>query len=124
MPTFSTAAGGTSFEITARIASPVPGFVGGLFGFNLVDPATGIHNELDVELLSNDAAAGRNRVVTNVYSNDPPGPGHPLFVPVGDITAFHTYRMEWFPDRVRWFVDGDFVREDTAHVPRARWRCT
>ena len=118
VPTFSTAAGGTSFEITSRIVSPVPGIVGGFFGFDLVDPATGIHDELDTELLGNDAAAGRNRFNTNVYSNDPPGPGHPLFAPVTDITAFHTYRMEWFADRVRWFVDGLFVREDTAHVPQ------
>jgi hypothetical protein len=118
VPTFTTASGGTSFEITARIVSPVPGFVGGLFGFNLVDPVTGIHNELDYELLSNDAAAGRNRVVTNVYSNDPPGPGHPLFVPASDLTAFHSYRMEWFPDRVRWFVDGQFVREETVFIPQ------
>ena len=118
VPTFTTAGGGTSFEITARIVTPVPGFVAGLFGFNLVDPVTGIHNELDTELLSNDAAAGRNRVVTNVYSNDPPGPGHPLFVPAGDLTAFHAYRMEWFPDRVRWFVDGRFVREETVFVPQ------
>ena len=69
------------WKIRARIASPVAGLVGGFFGFNLVDPATGIHNELDTELLGNDAAAGRNQVNTNVYSNDPPGSGHPAFCP-------------------------------------------
>jgi beta-glucanase (GH16 family) len=118
VPTFTNDAGGVAFEVTARLASPVPGLVGGFFGFDLVDPATGIHNEVDTELLGNDAAAGINQVNTNVYSNDPPGSGHPAFVPVSDVTAFHTYRMEWFPDRVRWFVDGQFVREDRADVPQ------
>ena len=114
---FTTSAGGIAFEASARIASPAPGFVGGLFGFNF-HTATGLHSELDFELLSNDAAAGRTQVQTNVYGNEPLGAGHPLFVPVTDLTSFHTYRMEWFPDRMRWLVDNQLVREITDHIPQ------
>jgi beta-glucanase (GH16 family) len=52
-------------------------------------------------------------------SNEPFGSGHPQFVPDGDLTAFHSYRMEWFPNRVRWLIDGRLVRTDTVHVPQA-----
>src|SRR5216684_1546630 len=114
--TFTTDAGGIAFEASLRIVSPVAGLVGGFFGYNFTSASQ--HSEVDDELLGNDAAAGRNREQTNVYSNEPLGAGHTLFVPVTDLTAFHTYRMEWFPDRVRWFIDGQFVREDTVHVPQ------
>jgi hypothetical protein len=114
---FTIDAGGIAFEASARIVSSVPGLVGGFFGYNF-NNATGLHSELDTELLGNDAAAGRNRAQTNVYSNEPLGAGHPQFVPLADLTRFHTYRMEWFPDRVRWLIDNQLVREDTAHIPQ------
>ena len=76
----------------------MPGIVGGLFGYNF-NNTTRLHSEIDTELLSNDAVAGRNRAETNVYSNEPLGAGHPLFVPVMDVTQSHTYRMEWFADQ-------------------------
>ena len=108
---------GIAFEVSARIVTPVPGFVGGFFGYNF-NSSTGLDNELDTELLSNDAAAGRNQAETNVYGNEPLGAGHPQFVGVLDLTQFHTYRMEWFPNRVRWFIDNYLVREDTVHIPQ------
>jgi Ca2+-binding RTX toxin-like protein len=37
---------------------------------------------------------------------------------VTDLTSFHVYRMEWYPTVVRWFIDGQLVREDTTHVPQ------
>jgi hypothetical protein len=111
--TFTTDTGGVAFEVSARIASPIAGLVGGLFLYN-ASP----HSEIDFELLGNDAAAGRSREETNIYSNEPLGVGHPLFVSSADPTSFHTYRVEWFPTVVRWFVDGQLAREDTTHVPQ------
>jgi beta-glucanase (GH16 family) len=108
---------GIAFEVSARIATPVAGIVGGIFEYNF-NTETGLDNELDTELLGNDAVAGRNRVQTNVYSDELLGAGHAQFVPVIDVTQFHIYRMEWFLDRVRWFVDNNLVREDTAHIPQ------
>jgi beta-glucanase (GH16 family) len=35
-----------------------------------------------------------------------------------DLTSFHTYRIEWFSNLVRWFIDVQLVREDTAKVPQ------
>lgn len=108
---------GIAFEVSARIVTPVAGIVGGLFGYNF-NSATSLHNELDTELLGNDAAAGHNRAETNVYNNEPSDAGHPQFVPVIDLAQFHIYRMEWFPDRVRWLIDNYLVREDTVHIPQ------
>jgi beta-glucanase (GH16 family) len=108
---------GIAFEVSARIVTPVAGIVGGLFGYNF-NSATGLHSELDTELLGNDAAAGSNRAETNVYSNEPSDAGHPQFVPVIDLIQFHIYRMEWFPDRVRWLIDDYVIREDTVYIPQ------
>jgi hypothetical protein len=116
--TFATSTGaGIALEVSARIVTPVAGIVGGVFGYNF-DSATGLHSELDTELLGNDAAAGRNRAETNVYSNEPSNAGHPQFVPVIDLTQSHIYRMELFPDRVRWLIANYVVREDTVHIPQ------
>ena len=114
---FSTSPGGIAFEARVSIVTPVAGVVGGTFGFNF-NSVTQLHDEADFELLGNDAVAGRNQAQTNVYSNEPLGAGHTQFVPVADLTSFHTYRIEWFSDRVRWLVDNQLVREDTVHVPQ------
>ena len=114
---FVTGSGGVAFEASARIATAASGIVAGIFGYNFND-TTRLHDEIDFESLGNDAVAGRRREETNVYSNEPLGAGHPRFVPDGDLTAFHTYRIECFPDRVRWLIDNQLVREDTGHVPQ------
>src|SRR5262249_14963573 len=78
-----------------------------------------LHDEIDFELLGNDAAAGRNRVQTQIYGNEPLGAGHPEFDTISsNVTNFHTYRIEWYPTVVRWFVDGQLVRQTTDHVPQ------
>ncbi len=114
---FSTSLGGVAFEARVRLASPVPGVVGGFFAYHF-NTITRLHDEIDYELLGNDAAAAANRVQTNAYRNEPLGVGHPQFVPLTGLTGFHTYRMEWFTDRVRWLIDGQLAREDTVNVPQ------
>jgi beta-glucanase (GH16 family) len=45
--------------------------------------------------------------------------GHPEFagIPKFDITRFNNYRVEWGPDRVRWLVNNQLVRENSTIVP-------
>jgi hypothetical protein len=33
------------------------------------------------------------------------------------MTRFNTYRVEWMPDRVRWFVNNQLLRENSKVVP-------
>ena len=115
--TFTPGTSGVAFEARARIVTPVAGITGGIFGYNY-NATTGLHDEIDFELLGNDAVASANRVLTNTYRDEPFGAGHPDFEPVTGLTDFHIYRMEWLPSVVRWFIDGELVREGTAHVPQ------
>ena len=53
-----------------------------------------------------------------LYGNEPPGAGHPEFDPISSsLTDFHTYRVEWYPTLVRWFVDGQLVRQTYRSRP-------
>ncbi|MCX7113275.1 MAG: glycoside hydrolase family 16 protein [Proteobacteria bacterium] len=101
-------------EIRARMVTPVKGLVGGAFLYNFF-PTTQTHGEIDFELLSNFP----DKVQTNIYSNEPLGTGHPEFDGISqlDITQFNNYRVEWWPDRVRWFINNQLIRENTTIVP-------
>jgi hypothetical protein len=105
---------GLIVEIRARMVTPVKGLVGGVFLYKYF-PATQKHSEIDFELISNMP----NQVQTNIYANEPLGIGHPDFagIPNFDMTQFNNYRVEWLPDRVRWFVNNQLVRENSALVP-------
>ena len=102
-------------EIRARMVTPVKGLVGGVFLYKYF-PATQNHSEIDFEFLSNRP----NQVQTNIYANEPLGAGHPEFagIPQFDMTQFNTYRVEWLPDRVRWFINDQLVRENSTLVPK------
>ena len=101
-------------EIRARMVTPVKGLVGGAFLYQYF-PKTQNHSEIDFELLSNRL----NQVQTNIYAKEPLGVGHPEFkgIPQFDMTQFNTYRVEWLPNRVRWFVNDQLVRENSSVVP-------
>ena len=105
---------GLIIEIRARLVKPVKGLVGGAFLYNYF-PETQNHSEIDFELLSNSP----DQVQTNIYANEPLGIGHPEFndIPKFDITRFNIYRIEWLPDRVRWLVNNQLVRENKTFVP-------
>jgi hypothetical protein len=63
--------GDNGLSISTRMRfldTPAPGLVGGFFTWGF-DDATGIRDEIDVELLTNDLAANRERLLTNVYNN-------------------------------------------------------
>ena len=106
---------GLIVEIRARMVTPVKGLVGGAFLYHYFS-ATQLHDEIDFELLT----TLPNQVQTNIYANEPLGIGHPEFagLPHFDITPFNNYRVEWGPDRVRWFVNNQLVRENSTIVPK------
>ena len=106
---------GVAFEVKARFENVPKGLVGGIFTFSGNAKS---HNEIDWEALSNDLAAGKNQIQTNVFANEPLGAGHVKFVPISSpLTDYHVYRVEWLPNQVRWLVDGKVVRVETEHVP-------
>lgn len=105
---------GIIMEVRARMVTPVKGLVGGLFLYNYFTDTE--HSEIDFELLSNIP----NKVHTNIYANVPLGIGNPELDGIQqlDITKFNNYRIEWFPDRVRWFINNQLVRDNTTTVPK------
>ncbi|MEM8784214.1 MAG: family 16 glycosylhydrolase [Planctomycetota bacterium] len=120
--------GGLAVEYVARldpasIPSGVGGVVGGLFSFDTTRSVGGnlVRDEIDTaELLTNEVASGQNRNFTNLWNDGGfDSGGNPAFVNApADLTAFNTYRTEWTPDAVRFFVNGNLVRTVTgADVP-------
>jgi beta-glucanase (GH16 family) len=111
--------GGLSIRARVRVVAPVPGgLVASLFTFALLPGP--VRDEIDVELLSNDLALGRERFLTNVFADDDFSvPGDLEFVSVAgfDPAAWNTYEIQWLPDRVRWLLNGVAVREESGTVP-------
>ena len=91
-----------------------------LFDSTEVRPNQFLFNEIDFEFLTNDinnVDTGESpRVLTNVFADDPPGRGDPAFISVDnlDLTEFNTFRIEWLPEEVRWFVNGNLIRTEAA----------
>jgi len=112
--THKTYSPGFSFDITAHFASPLAaGIVGGFFLYNYTDANN--HNEIDFEALTNHP----NEIQTNFYMNEPLGSGHPQSTSISTpLTDEHTYRIEWFQNAIRWFVDGQLVRDQTSNIPQ------
>jgi hypothetical protein len=103
---------GIAFEVKAKFVDAPKGVVGGFFTYAGTAQK---HDEIDFEALSNDPT----QIQTNVYADEPLGAGHVKFVPVtGTLSDYHTYRIEWTKNEVRWLVDGKEVRVEKAHVPK------
>ncbi|MEM0983782.1 MAG: glycoside hydrolase family 16 protein [Planctomycetota bacterium] len=109
---------GLIFETRSRLLPGTPGGVlGSLFTYFF---GGGIRDEIDFEILSNDIPLANDRVLTNVFVDDDftvGGDSAFRSVPNLDITEFNTYRIEWYPDRIEWFINGTLVRTETQSVP-------
>ncbi len=109
---------GKGLDITVRARlknADYHGVVGGLFLYSLNPGSNTIHDEIDFELLTNLP----DKVQTNIYANEPLGPGHVELIPYksGSVDTFHTYEIKWLPNRVSWLVDGDVIRTTTSNIP-------
>jgi beta-glucanase (GH16 family) len=103
--------GPIAFEARVRYEQDQRGIIGGFFTF--AGPPQN-HDEIDFEAMSNRF----NEMQTNIYHNEPLGEGHPISYPIsGSLADFHTYRIEWLPNMVRWLIDGQVVRTETNLVP-------
>lgn len=111
--TFSNDSGGVVFEIKAHFKNFVPGIVGGMLPYSLNPDGT--RNEISYAVASNMP----NTIQTNTSANEPLGVGHAQSNPIsGAYTDYHTYRIEWFKDAIRWLVDGQLVRIETENIPQ------
>ena len=113
--------GDNGISISTRMRflnTPAPGLVGGFFTWGF-DDTTGIRDEIDVELLTNDLAANRERLLTNVFNNatiNEPGDSAFAGLPGFDMTEWNTYEILWLPDRIQWLLNGTQIREQIVTV--------
>jgi hypothetical protein len=112
-----TLAQGLTITVRAKMDASIPaGIVGGIFLY--APPASAsdtLHDEIDFELLSSDPY----NVHINIYGNEPLGAGHPAIYAyaTGSITDYHTYKIEWLPDQVSWYIDDNLIRTVTTQSP-------
>ena len=69
-------------------------------------------DEIDIEIIGKDTT----KLQTNYYTNGVGG--HESYIDLGfdAAAAFHTYSIEWMPDYIKWYVDGDLkLTEDGSH---------
>lgn len=94
---------------TRMKAAPGSGLVSAFFTY--IGPTDNQeHDEIDVEVLGRSP----HRMQTNLYTA---GEGdredtHPI-----SRNEFVTYAVDWQPGRIRWYIDGEFVREETENLP-------
>ncbi|QFU10361.1 Endo-1,3-1,4-beta-glycanase ExoK precursor [Rhodobacteraceae bacterium THAF1] len=73
------------------------------------------HNEIDFEFLARDEPV----LQTNFHTAE--SSTNEELHPMQNDQTFRTYSFVWEPDRIRWFIDGELIREATANtLPDAR----
>ncbi len=65
------------------------------------------HDEIDIEFLGKDT----RRVELNMFKDGVAGASKTVRLPFDASEDFHLYAIEWRPDRVAWFVDGELIHE-------------
>ncbi|CAN5438654.1 hypothetical protein BH10PSE6_BH10PSE6_24720 [soil metagenome] len=123
--------GGLAFEATMKFEGAQGGMIGGMFFYQQFPPPPSPrvpHNELDWEILTSQLRPSSvNKISTNVFPHEASGSGeqdHPISYPVTQIPGFspndfHTYRVEWLPNKVTWLIDKKVIRVETVNVPQA-----
>lgn len=123
-------AGGLRIEGRMRMKDIPPGLVGSFFMYDVQRTNMAgdlVRDEFDHELLTNEAqAGGQNRLLTQYWNEGPfTGPGAegnadfavPNITGGWDMTQFHDYRIDWLPNRLDYYVDGQLVRTATDNIP-------
>lgn len=101
------------YEATVRAAAGGPGMVTGFFvytGPHFDDP----HDEIDFEWLGKDTRA----VQLNHFSDGRPAGGVTVPLDFDAAEEFSTYRFDWLPDRIDWYVDGRLVHSADGSAQR------
>jgi hypothetical protein len=110
-------AGNVAFEGKFRFEAKQGGMIAGFFTFQQfpVGANRDIHDEIDYEIITSNPA----KISTNVFAQETlTRTAHPLSIAIPNgTTDWHTYRMEWTSNYVRWFVDGTEIRTETNYVP-------
>ncbi len=122
--------GGLRIESRMRMRDMPEGLVAAMFMFDVQRAnAAGdlVRDEFDHELLTNEAQpGGQNRLLTNYWNEGPfVGPGAagngqletPNITGGWDMNQFHDYRIDWLPNRMDYYVDGQLVRTATQNIP-------
>ena len=81
---------------------------------------SGARDEISLDVLSNDILDAQERVLTATSNEESLGQSaNAAFSSATglDATGFNDYRIEWFPDRVDFFVNDVLVRTETGTVP-------
>lgn len=74
-------------------------------------PLTPVHDEIDFEFLGKLDSS----VQLNYFQNGKGGRETLPDLHFDPAAEFHDYAFEWYPEHIRWFVDGKLVREASAH---------
>ena len=69
------------------------------------------HDEIDVEVLGRDMS----RFDTNYFANGKGENQKKVTLPAPADETMTDYAFEWTPDRLRWYVNGELVREAEGH---------
>jgi beta-glucanase (GH16 family) len=117
--------GGLTFEARMRLKpTTAGGLVNGFFVYDVQrenPPGTLVRDEIDFELISNQAVgAATNDPFTNYWNDEPfsdPGDGQFSSVAGVDLTQFQDYKVEWTPQSMKWYVNNQLVRTSTTNVP-------
>lgn len=115
---------GIAFEARVWIDPLLPaGTITSLFSYVFRDLGGGNlqQDEIDWEFLSNKFVGSQMpQVSTNVYKDEFLGSGQPAEFGVPAATmqgVWNTFRVEWYPDRVRWLMNGRQVWQRFDRVP-------
>jgi hypothetical protein len=115
---------GLAFEARVWIDPLLPGgTITSLFSYVFRDLGGGNlqQDEIDWEFLSNKFVGSQmGQVSTNVYKDEYLGSGQPAEFGVPAATmqgVWNTFRVEWYPNRVRWLMNGRPVFQRFDRVP-------
>ncbi len=91
----------------ARMKVPyVAGMNASLFTF-IGSPQDLPHNEIDFEFIAPESPV----LQTNVHFKG--DSDNEMLTPMADDGEFRTFSFTWEPDSIRWYIDGEMIREDT-----------
>lgn len=106
--------GGLAFEGKFRFEGAQGGMIAGFFTYEQFPEGAKRepHDEIDFEIITTQM----QKISTNVFKHQEVGTPHSYAVD-GGLGIDHVYRFEWLPSVVRWFVDGQLIREEVQNVP-------